>query len=1251
MEHTDLDRINRIQIQRAGPRYAPGLNPDAPNLPIDSVLLSVGALAADEYFVKHVRGLQSDVLTTWRRLQRGLAAKYYKGIKSTPAAVADALEELAVAPLGNRLGPSRLVSRVSSRAHARLTRLVTSLYGKELAAPDNDKRRRVGIERWNLEVLQASLQRVTEFIDAPAFSSITSNRLILLGEWGTGKTHLLCDVTKRRMELGLPTLLYLAKDLPRDVEPLQGLCDATVLAESPRELLQCLQALGEQSGTMSLLIVDGINENDRGRWRRAVSQLSKVVQGFTHVGIVLSCRRPFDVQIFADVTRRKWVEINHPGFVDVEFDAQLEFFSYYDIPAPDIPLLTPEFSRPLFLRLMCETIHELSHKRKNQYLRSIASGQKGMTKLLEDFVKNVAISIEDEFGVRRGLCWELLKGHTVTGRLIGIAPLMADSNRDSIMKAECLDIISQITSNSNPEFCNSFLERLLAEGLLINQLRWDGGQYTEDIQLPYQRFSDHLIARHLLERYLHTTTEAAVRRSFYINRPLGRIFELYGHEFVKPGLASAIMIEFPERVKRANLPNDDRELVFYLPERCRRVAPLQSVFLEGLYWRNADSFSRATDHIMSIYLNHSAQLVRSEALEVLTALATRPDHPYSPSRLSRYLAEQSMADRDLSWSEYLRTADSESVVYRILEWVERKDNVLNRHAAEKYLTLLPLLLTTTRRHIRDRATRSLFLIGGSHPGILFKKTLAFLGFPDPYVSERMLAACYGVTMSYWADPQYVHVTDAMPKFARALYRQMFAPQAPNATAHALKQDYALGVIKLAQRLAPQTLAKNMRKHIDRPLQYLKSPFPAAHQITDDEFESAECAFRMDFENYTLGRLVKDRRAYDYADEDYSSIRRRIRWRVNNLGFSHSRFDAVDRLIERSSSHGRGDHAKVDRYGKKYSWIAFFEMYGVLFNQGLLPEGSDHRPSDIDIDPSFPLVPRTWIPQLSDPLDEGPTNVIDWVSHGPAPDYEHILKLEEIDGVAGPWLLLDGYIAQGQKGDDRFVFTFLRGLLVNRLDLPHIFAEFNNVPYPGNEAIPDPSPNLRMFAAEIPGSLRFTNQTQFQRGVSKRQLIRVFEIDYGDVSTGVQAELPVAEFSWESGYSLLNEAINVTVPSPALCERLALVNRARQFDLYDSSGVPASICIFYRQGPVDVRLLYMREDLLNRYANDTRQTLCWLVWGERVPTGEAAAEFRYEIPSTIYRKNAHIHKRSYVWRGRVQEIRKKPWVLRLLCPTL
>ena len=96
---------------------------------------------------------------------------------------------------------------------------------------------------------------------------------------------------------------------------------------------------------------------------------------------------------------------------------------------------------------------------------------------------------------------------------------------------------------------------MVSDGLMAEDMRYVDGSYEMVLTFPYQRFADHLIARHLLDKHLNTDSEATVRRSLYANRPLGALFfvEGWSSQYAEPGLASAIMLEFPERVKRLGL--------------------------------------------------------------------------------------------------------------------------------------------------------------------------------------------------------------------------------------------------------------------------------------------------------------------------------------------------------------------------------------------------------------------------------------------------------------------------------------------------------------------------------------------------------------------------------------------------------------------------------------------------------------------------------------------------------------------------
>src|SRR6185312_9048722 len=289
----------------------------------------------------------------------------------------------------------------------------------------------------------------------------------------------------------------------------------------------------------------------------------------------------------------------------------------------------------------------------------------------------------------------------------------------------------------------------------------------------------------------------------------------------------------------------DRELITYLPHDRKRAHAIKDVFLEGLAWRSRESFFPATAKLLNFYLRQDSSNGRDQAFDALVGLATKHDHPWSSERLYGYLAGMDLRERDSRWTEYLRTCDERSVVFRTIEWIERTDAAqLRRPNSLGYIRLLALFLTTTRRTMRDRVTRALVTIGQRHPSALFSMASESLTFNDPYVPERMLAASYGIAMRMWADPDGEEVRSTLPAFAADLLEKMFVPGAPYATKHALMRDSAIGTISLAQRVAPECIPARKRRYLGAPFAQIPSPFPPASAIDAAEVEAAKSAFRM-----------------------------------------------------------------------------------------------------------------------------------------------------------------------------------------------------------------------------------------------------------------------------------------------------------------------------------------------------------------------------------------------------------------------
>ena len=1048
-------------------------------------------------------------------------------------------------------------------------------------------------------------------------------------------------------------------------------------------MLVKLDRLGKKLNGRALIIFDGINEADRITWSNAITEIAQKLDQYDHVGLVLSCRTPYDHQIFTEKNKRRFVQYGHPGFDEIEIDAQSEFFNHYAIPTPNVPLLADEFSRPLFLKILCKTLQGFADSTKRKKIGDIASGHRSMTTIFEDFIKQVAKAVEQDFGLPGLTCWRILKGTRIKGsvQIVGVASAMAESQSDWVTRDKVIQIICAHTelSAGDGEAC---LERMVIDGLIAEDMVWEDGGWVDVIRMPYQRFSDHLISRHLLERYLKTDSPESIRRSFYANRPLGKIFELNngGYSYRQPGIASALMLEFPERIKRV-VPTNERELIFYLPKARRKVAPSVDVFLDGLIWRDTESFSDETHYLISFLLKKGNDYAKRKALDTLVCLASRTAHSNTAARLDNYLDGLDLTERDKLWSEFLRRSGAAETPHRVLRWVEENNGINTDEAANRaVISILEWFLTTTNRVLRDRATRALVFIGETSPKVLFDRTLVSLSRNDPYISERMLAASYGVLMRNWWSAKAAFTANAS-EFARSIFDLMFKRRGTYRTKHLLARDYALGIIHLSIKMAPRCLGSRDHALLQAPFSTFRGRIPSAAKIKDEECEGADAAIQMDFGNYTIGSLVEGRANYDNEHTGYKKIRRQIEWRINDLGYSQELFKEIDQQIasENFSMGGPEKLGKIDRYGKKYSWIAFYEVAGLVQDRRLVgPVFEYARTSDIDIDPSFPENGLEYSPRLKSlfPKKQSPE---EWIGSGIRPRYRHLLESDAIGSQTGPWVLLEGFLEEDSKNDDRQAFTFLRGVFVAEKDIDKLARAYRAIDYPGNHAIPNLGEDYYTFAGEVAWSGRYANSqfdptrsgwsrhvaTSFSlsktRKVRKpfgeldpfelmqfrRPIVRIVGVDGSGKdqepealpgpeeivevnkhynTPGIEVEIPAWSNNWESYHSVVNQGGGFEYPAPAICDFLGLNSVRGKADLVDQNDAIGSVFRLLPKSWNHARghLLYLRKDLLEEYLDHTNQHLVWLMWGERRMHHGSFEKYRGRFEE-LWKDYRHIHR--------------------------
>lgn len=1277
-----LVRLCKDQISQAGQRYTPGIDSSAPNLRIATLSAAIDNVACGDAAERRLQSVLDEFAEAWK------SAKHHSQSSAEIERHFDAT--LAALPMIMERFRSRDVT-AGDEWIGRLSAIEASLMldvshwraeeAKQSARDDASDSSAHYTVRANLDAAGNCLRVVRDELEyalSPSFKLLYDPFLLIGGEWGTGKTHLLCDVTSERIGREAPTVLVLAKNFEGNV--LKEICALLGDSKSLEHKFSELDSLGLGILERTVFIVDGVNEGRRREWRQAISLLISLIAEHPNIGLVVTCRTPFEALAIEKSDLEKFHRLQHYGFDDQEFDAQAAFFHFYQLPLPEVPLLDREFSRPLTLKLICQSLQSLSSKKKSKGFTGIASGQRGMTFVLESFVNRVGKPIEQEFGLQDKGCWILLKGDDqfTDQRIAGFAPCMSAKLRGYVLPSEADRIIAASMPSLRPAKRRLLLEAMRTNGLIEEDVIWystNSGKHKSRVvfRMPYQRFSDHLIARHLLKAHLDSSSPEAIKKSFASISPLAKVFQLsdrkFGH-YAEPGWAQALITEFPERVGK--MVHDSRcELFFSLPQEAQNLNAYFEPFIDGLFWRSPSSFTEGTQNLINKYLGGNAN-VWERVVDALAAVATKPNHPYHAMRLYTFLSRYRMADRDLCWSEYLRRRYTSPTIHRLLTWAEKLETVnITRAAAVELVVLFSLILTTVVRRDRDLATKALVLIGEQHPDVLFSHSLTSLSFNDPYLPERMLAAAYGTTLSLVDSKDAASFRLILSVQAQKLYLLMFSPRARYATHHTLMRDYALGIIEVAQRAGCINLPKRSVSYLSRPFINTQSQFTSAGASEEEVKDAIGNAIRMDFGNYTIGRLIPNRANYDDTNPDYVQVRAKIERRMFDLGYRKERFALVESEISRNSWNAHIGY-KVDRYGKKYSWIAYFEMWGERDANCKLPDWRQgNRTSDCGVDPTFPKVPPNWMPPLPDLFGPSAATTEDWVAGGFTPNWNSLLVVPEINGHRGKWVLVEGFVQGVDNSHDREMFTFLRGVFVAKKNIDKLRSKFLAIDYPGNQTIPEGAEEHYLFAGEPSHRYNFARHLLQCNGNYRRQIVEAFdeyECDYSaadkrsftvkttstlDALTvgkstanidlnvpvvhripGVRLELPSIQYSWESYHSAQNTFSGFHILAPSLIQRLGLSCRNREIDFFDANGHPATL---YRQAGEGYfgdryKMFYVRADLLRRYLAETRQVLVWCNWGERdwLKKLDGYDLLPNEGRERVFQNHSHIHRTFSQW---------------------
>jgi energy-coupling factor transporter ATP-binding protein EcfA2 len=797
--------------------------------------------------------------------------------------------------------------------------------------------------RYELSKVSSFLSDFQTFLESTTIQLFNLPYLLICGKAGAGKSHLLGDMATLRKDEGKYSLLLLGQQLNSNDSPEVQILKNLGITCTFEEFLVALSCRAQIQGSRLIIFIDAINEgNGKEFWPGFFNGFLESISKYPCLGIVFTIRDSYIdiIKNNLEAAGNKLVKYQYNGFTHDGYKVIKRFFSYFGLEQPSNPILYPEFKNPLFLMLFCKSL-------KARGLKRIPDGFQGISELIEIYIDNInkLLCKQEKFNYSKSMNLVYISVNAIIAYFID-----NKTRRINIEKAiEIVETALPSTLKTN----GKYLEELISEGLFSKNLMREENKNVEFIYFTYERFADHLIVKYLFD------TSQDIEKKFIKGDKINLLFyNANGYLYTNYGLLEAFAIQFPERTSKE----------VYECLDIKKFPEIIEIFLESLKWRKLDTINDKCNEFINNNIIHNDEYFE-QFFDFLISVSTIEKHYFNAYYLHKYLMNFSMSDRDAFWSYYLKYkySEEEDPVRRLIDWAwndDSKDHISNESIKLASIAMA-WFLSSTKREIRDSATKALISILENRLTVLIDVLKHFEKVDDPYIYERLFAVAYGCTLR-------TKQKDVIIILAEYIFKTIFDKNG-EIYPHILLRDYACNIIAFANFLN-FSLSFDISKTRPPYKSYLKIEDISNEEIDekykskddnkksgqDEILQSMATEYSRGMCGYgDFGRYIFEYKFDCFPIEPRILSNMAVKLIFDKYGYTEEKHGNYEKSI---SYDGRQPRS-IERIGKKYQWIAMHELLARVTDnikrqskyeydmEGNIPYQGSWEPFVRDIDPT------------------------------------------------------------------------------------------------------------------------------------------------------------------------------------------------------------------------------------------------------------------------------------------------------------